>query len=109
VARLALTPIAQQALGLLGPAIQRAGKHPLRIVGYTDSVGTDAYNKLLSEQRAASVRDWLAAHGFIAAATPTEGRGKTEPVAPNTNPDGTDNPAGRATNRRVEVLIDTCK
>jgi len=36
----------------------------------------------------------------------TKGYGKRYPVAPNTNPDGTDNPAGRAKNRRVEVVIE---
>jgi len=38
-----------------------------------------------------------------------QGFGKTRPAAPNTDPDGADNPAGRQKNRRVEVVIDTCK
>ena len=104
-----LTPTAQKTLALLGPTISKAGKHPVQIYGYTDSIGSEAYNQALSEQRAKSVRNWLAAHGYVKASTPIKGFGKQHPVAPNTNPDGSDNPQGRAKNRRVEVLIDTCK
>ena len=104
-----LTATAQKTLAVLGPAIKKVGEHPVQIRGYTDSIGSDGYNQLLSEQRARAVRDWLAAHHFIAATTPIQGFGKKNPVAPNTNPNGSDNPAGRAKNRRVEVLIDTCK
>lgn len=105
----ALTPTAQKTLLALGPAIKKIGQHPVQINGYTDSIGSDNYNQLLSQQRAKTVRDWLAGHNYVAATTTTQGFGKTKPVAPNTNPNGSDNPAGRAKNRRVEVLIDTCK
>ena len=104
-----LTPTAQKTLSALGPAIKKVGQHPVQIHGYTDSIGSDNYNQLLSEQRARAVRDWLAAHHFLAASTPIQGFGKKNPVAPNSNENGSDNPAGRAKNRRVEVLIDTCK
>jgi fibro-slime domain-containing protein len=104
-----LSPAAQNTLAALGPTIKAAGTHPIRINGFTDSIGSDAYNVALSEQRARSVRDWLAAHGYVKASTPIQGFGKEDPVAPNTNPDGSDNPQGRARNRRVEVLIDTCR
>jgi OOP family OmpA-OmpF porin len=46
---------------------------------------------------------------YISASAPITGYGKTRPIAPNTNPDGSDNPIGRQKNRRVEILIDTCK
>ena len=104
-----LTPTAQKTLVALGPAIKKAGDHPVQIHGYTDSIGSDNYNQLLSEQRARAVRDWLAAHHYIATTTPIQGFGKKNPVAPNSNSNGSDNSAGRAQNRRVEVLIDTCK
>jgi outer membrane protein OmpA-like peptidoglycan-associated protein len=104
-----LTPIAQKTLAALGPEVKKAGQHPVQINGYTDSIGSERYNQVLSEQRARSVRDWLAAHHYLAATTPVQGLGKRDPVAPNANPDGSDNPSGRAKNRRVEVLIDTCK
>ncbi len=104
-----LTSTAQETLAALGPEVKNAGQHPVQINGYTDSIGSEKYNQLLSEQRARSVRDWLAAHHYLAAGTPIKGFGKQNPVAPNTNPDGSDNPTGRGKNRRVEVLIDTCK
>ncbi len=99
---------AEQTLSVLGPQIAQRGQHPVVIEGYTDAIGSDAHNQRLSEQRAASVRAWLAAHRFVPAATPIKGYGKTRPVAPNTHPDGTDDPAGRQKNRRVEVVIKTC-
>jgi outer membrane protein OmpA-like peptidoglycan-associated protein len=62
----------------------------------------------LSEARATTVRDWLAAHGTIPSATPIKGFGKTKPVAPNKTADGKDDPQGRQKNRRVEVVFDIC-
>ncbi len=99
---------AEQTLAVLGPQIAQRGEHPIVIEGHTDSIGSDAHNQRLSEQRATAVRAWLAAHRFVPASTPIKGYGKTRPVAPNTNPDGSDNPAGRQKNRRVEVVIKTC-
>ncbi|HEV3074011.1 MAG TPA: OmpA family protein [Thermoanaerobaculia bacterium] len=99
---------AEQTLSVLGPQIAQRGEHPIVIEGYTDSIGSDAHNQRLSEQRAAAVRAWLAAHRFVPASTPIKGYGKTRPVAPNANPDGSDNPTGRQKNRRVEVVIKTC-
>ncbi len=55
-----------------------------------------------------AVQYWLVDNKFIKAATVT-GFGKTHPIAPNTKQDGTDNPAGRQLNRRVEVVVDRCK
>jgi outer membrane protein OmpA-like peptidoglycan-associated protein len=105
-----LNPDAEQTLVALGPLIQKAGKHPISVEGHTDAVGTDAYNQGLSEKRAASVEGWLEAHKYTdPGTTAVRGFGKTRPVAPNKNSDGSDNPAGRQQNRRVEVVIDTCK
>lgn len=106
--RSTLSPDATKTLSALGPLITKAGKHPVRIDGYTDSIGSVAYNLDLSERRARTVRDWLAAHHDLPAGAPIAGFGKSNPVAPNTNPDGSDNPQGRAKNRRVELAIDTC-
>jgi outer membrane protein OmpA-like peptidoglycan-associated protein len=104
-----LTDAAQQTLATLGPMIQNTGKHPVSIEGNTDSIGTTQYNQDLSEKRAKAVEDWLVAHNYVDAATAAVvGYGKTHPVAPNTKPDGSDNPGGRTKNRRVEVVIDTC-
>jgi outer membrane protein OmpA-like peptidoglycan-associated protein len=104
----ALSPAAGETLAALGPLIAKQGEHPLVIEGHTDSIGSDSYNQRLSERRAEAVKSWLVAHRFVPAATPAKGYGKNRPVAPNTNPDGSDNPAGRQQNRRVEVVVKTC-
>jgi len=76
------------------------------IEGHTDGKGADAYNQALSEQRAASVKQWLVANAKVDAANiATRGWGKTKPVAHNAKPDGSDDPEGRAKNRRVEIVV----
>ena len=69
------------------------------IVGHTDSTGSDAINDPLSQQRAQTVRDFLASRGVPATRLETAGRGSREPVIDN----GTE--AGRAKNRRVEIFL----
>ncbi|KQR82180.1 OmpA family protein [Sphingomonas sp. Leaf343] len=69
------------------------------VYGHTDSTGSDAYNQTLSERRALSVANYLAAQGVQQARIGTRGYGETQPIAPN------DTDAGRAENRRVEVKI----
>lgn len=76
---------------------------PVEVQGHTDNVGGDDANQKLSEARAASVRQWLAAHGIDAARLSSKGYGKNQPVADN----GTD--FGRAKNRRVELVRAGCK
>jgi outer membrane protein OmpA-like peptidoglycan-associated protein len=105
-----LTPAAEKVLSSLGPMIQKEGQHPVSVEGYTDSIGGDSYNQALSQRRARAVEDWLTGHGFLkASATIIQGYGKSKPIAPNTKPDGSDNPEGRQKNRRVEIVVDTCK
>jgi outer membrane protein OmpA-like peptidoglycan-associated protein len=101
-----LRPEAAEALGRVAQIIRQRQPREVRIVGHTDSIGTDAYNQALSERRAASVETWLAAHaGSGLPPMQAVGHGEQEPVAPNIRPDGTDNPEGRQQNRRVEVLL----
>jgi outer membrane protein OmpA-like peptidoglycan-associated protein len=77
-----------------------------RIEGHTDAIGTDPVNKELSERRAKAVRDWLMTQGGLAQVKFTvDPRGASEPVAPEKNADGSDNPAGRALNRRVKIVL----
>jgi outer membrane protein OmpA-like peptidoglycan-associated protein len=71
----------------------------VRVIGHTDSTGTDAINNPLSRDRAESVRDYLVARGVAAPRIQVEGRGAREPVADN----GSE--AGRAQNRRVEIFL----
>jgi OOP family OmpA-OmpF porin len=75
------------------------------IEGYTDSIGTEAYNQRLSERRARAVRQYLISKGTAADRLEAVGRGESNPVAPNTLPDGRDNPEGRAMNRRAELKV----
>ena len=76
----------------------------VQVQGHTDSVSDDAFNQQLSEQRAQAVSSALKSHG-VTADLEAVGYGETKPVAPNENPDGSDNPGGRRLNRRVEVFV----
>ena len=71
----------------------------LEVEGHTDSVGGDDYNQRLSEQRAASVRDYLIQQGLSMNSVVAKGSGKTQPVASN------ETSAGRQQNRRVDHLV----
>ena len=75
------------------------------VVGHTDSKGTDAYNLRLGQRRADSVASYLTAKGVPGSLFTTRSMGKAEPVAPNTLPNGKDNPEGRALNRRVVITV----
>ncbi|HEY0575150.1 MAG TPA: OmpA family protein [Pseudonocardia sp.] len=101
-----LSPAAQAALDSL--AAQVTGKAGTVIAqGNTDSIGDDPSNQRLSEQRANAVSQVLQQKlGADFDYTPL-GFGETKPIAPNTKPDGSDYPDGRAQNRRVDVMIKT--
>jgi len=71
----------------------------VRIIGHTDSTGSDAINDPLSVNRASSTRGYLASRGVDASRIAIDGRGSREPIADN----GTE--AGRAKNRRVEIFV----
>jgi outer membrane protein OmpA-like peptidoglycan-associated protein len=103
-----LKPAAEETLKKVATIIRSKSKGAVLVNGYTDSKGSDPYNQRLSEGRASSVKQWLTTQaGISGAALQTRGFGKANPVAPNTKPDGSDNPDGRAKNRRVEVVIPT--
>lgn len=99
-----LRPDADASLTMVAE-IARAYTGPIRIEGHSDSKGDEAYNQALSERRGASVKKWLVAKGITAARIATRGWGESKPAAPNTMPDGRDNPEGRQKNRRVEIVI----
>ncbi|MEH6657963.1 OmpA family protein [Leeuwenhoekiella marinoflava] len=69
------------------------------IEGHTDSQGSDAYNLKLSDERAASVKDYLIKQGLPATRLSSEGFGESKPVATNATA------AGRQQNRRVEISL----
>ncbi|WP_288012858.1 OmpA family protein [Diaphorobacter sp.] len=76
---------------------------PIDVVGHTDGKGGDTYNDALSQRRAAAVAAALQSRTGRPIAT--RGMGKRQPVAPNTTPDGRDDPDGRQRNRRVQIVI----
>ncbi|MGO8917213.1 MAG: OmpA family protein [Stellaceae bacterium] len=102
-----IKPEAASALHNVAEIIKEKGKgRAVKIDGYTDSKGSDAYNQKLSEHRADSVKQWLAQkEGLSQAKMTTEGFGAKKPVASNTKPDGSDDPDGRQKNRRVEIVL----
>jgi len=71
----------------------------VEVAGHTDSVGSEAYNQGLSERRANAVKDYLTAKGITASRLSARGYGESQPVASN------DTDAGRAENRRVELIV----
>ncbi|MBS1754735.1 MAG: OmpA family protein [Ferruginibacter sp.] len=77
----------------------------IEMSAHTDSKGADEYNMVLSDNRARSVMEYILSKGIAASRIVSHGYGETKPVAPNTNPDGSDNPDGRQLNRRVEFKI----
>lgn len=84
--------------------IQSYPRAPLRVVGHTDAKGGDTYNDALSLRRAQAVAEALRERTGRQAHV--QGRGRSEPVAANTLPDGSDDPQGRQRNRRVQILIE---
>jgi len=71
----------------------------VRIIGHTDSTGSDAINNPLSVNRAASTRDYLTGRGVSSQRIAIDGRGSQQPIADNSSE------AGRARNRRVEIFV----
>jgi len=90
---------ARDNLRALASSLGKYKDSDLLILGHTDSVGTDAYNKSLSVRRADAAAEYLVAQGVARSRIATGGLGEEEPVA--TNADA----AGRQRNRRVEVAI----
>jgi len=87
----------------LQKAVTFVKKYPggnIRLDGYTDYIGTDAYNIKLSEGRARAVKDYLIKEAGVSSSRITAvGHGKADPVADNKAAEG------RAKNRRVEISI----
>ncbi|MCU1758183.1 OmpA family protein [Pseudomonas sp. 14P_8.1_Bac3] len=94
-----LTPSAQSQLDALMPKLQSPDVVSIKVIGHTDSKGTDAYNQALSERRASSVAAYLLSMGLAPNKLTSEGKGESEPVADNETDEG------RAKNRRVELHI----
>jgi len=102
-----LAPEALARLDELAAELDDLGPRTVTVTGYTDGRGEPAYNLDLSQRRAESVRTALAERVGGGFTFEVEGRGESDPVAPNEKPDGSDNPEGRAVNRRVVIQFPT--
>jgi outer membrane protein OmpA-like peptidoglycan-associated protein len=100
-----LTPAALERLADLAARLDELGPREVVVGGHTDSDGEDAANQDLSVRRAEAVRAALAADLSDEFTFQVDGHGESRPVAPNTDEDGSDNPEGRALNRRVEITF----
>jgi outer membrane protein OmpA-like peptidoglycan-associated protein len=94
-----LRPEAREKLAKISGIVLAYPDLRLAIEGNTDSVGSDVMNQTLSEQRAASVRDYLLKENIPASSMTSQGFGKTQPVASNETAEG------RQQNRRVEMVV----
>jgi outer membrane protein OmpA-like peptidoglycan-associated protein len=98
-ARFTLRPAAREKLAKISGIVLAYPELRLEVEGHTDSVGSDTYNERLSQQRAASVRDYLIKQGVPEPNISAQGFGESQPVASNANA------AGRQQNRRVELVV----
>ena len=99
VGRSDISPTFAPVLDQFATGLRNNPNAEVRIVGHTDSTGSDAINNPLSVERAASTRDYLVARGVSPQIFVIEGHGSTRPIATN------DTAEGRAKNRRVEIYV----
>jgi outer membrane protein OmpA-like peptidoglycan-associated protein len=96
---------AKKELDKLVLIMMKNPKIVIELSSHTDSKGGESYNLKLSEKRAKIAKEYLISKGIDSNRIIGKGYGESKPIAPNTNPDGTDNPEGRAKNRRTEIRI----
>lgn len=94
-----LTPAAESQLLELMAKLKNTDVTSIKVIGHTDSKGSDAYNQKLSERRASSVAAFLLNQGLAPDKLTSQGMGESQPVADNATEEG------RAQNRRVELVI----
>ncbi len=102
------TSLSAPSMLMLNSLAEYMKKYPqifLLISGHTDALGSEEYNLKLSVNRSSSVAGYLKKQNINPVRLSVKGFGESSPVAENTNPDGTDNPEGRALNRRVELQL----
>ncbi|MEM7354177.1 MAG: OmpA family protein, partial [Acidobacteriota bacterium] len=94
-----LRPQNREILSRIAGVLLTSRDYGVQVFGHTDDVGSVEYNQQLSEQRAATVRDYLVEAGIDSAVLSTTGLGKTSPLVEGTDPES------RQRNRRVELAI----
>lgn len=94
-----LKPAAREKLAKISGILLAYPDLKVQVEGYTDSIGSEEYNQKLSEERAGSVKDYLVSQNVHDNNVTAEGFGKNDPIADNSTA------AGRAKNRRVELVV----
>ncbi len=102
-----LSDAAREKLELVANVLNNTKSDTRKILveGHTDSRGTEEFNMQLSRKRAERVTSELTFSNVRPDRIVTEWVGESNPIAPNENEDGSDNPEGRELNRRVEVVV----
>jgi outer membrane protein OmpA-like peptidoglycan-associated protein len=101
-----LRPSSREVLARVVAYIEERRPPQIAIEGNTDSIGAPDYNLALGRSRARSVGLFFVQAGLPAEIFTVTSYGASRPVAPNTFPDGSDNPEGRARNRRVDIILE---
>ena len=94
-----LKPTAREKLAKVSGILLAHPDLKVQVEGHTDSIGSEEYNQKLSEERAGSVKDYLVSQNVHDNNVTAEGFGKNDPIADNSTA------AGRAKNRRVELVV----
>jgi len=95
----AIKPSFHNSLDKVSDVLNRYNRSLVRVVGHTDSLGSDSYNMNLSQKRADSVAYYMESRGVAANRVASTGRGESEPRASNATA------AGQQLNRRVEIFV----
>jgi len=94
-----LTPAATAILDNAVKTLQKRSTIKVEVAAHTDSSGSNEYNQALSERRAASVMNYLGAHGISSSRLTSKGYGESRPIVSNATKEG------RTANRRVELRV----
>lgn len=100
-----LKPQSKTVLDGLVMLMRNNPKIKVELSSYTDGIGSAAYNKTLSQKRAQECVNYIISKGISGRRIFAKGYGEERPIAPNTLPNGQDNPAGRQLNRRTEFTV----
>ncbi len=101
-----LTPRSLKQLSVVAAMLKNRADKRIHVGGHADALGEDQYNDQLSQRRAKRVAEALKSFGVRSSQLEFQAFGERQPLRPNLNPDGTDNPSGRERNRRAEIYLD---
>ncbi|WP_461449496.1 OmpA family protein [Mucilaginibacter sp.] len=104
-AKSTLRPESETVLDQVIKILQDNPTIKIELSAHTDSIGSDAYNLKLSQDRAQSCVDYMISKGIPETRIFAKGYGKSRPIASNSLPNGKDNPDGRQLNRRTEFTV----